>query len=652
MMSERGLRCLEQLRSELLEQRTPAGHWVGELSASALSTATAVSALSVVLIESDSKNPLLVDLVRRGCRYLDTQQNADGGYGDTDRSLSNIATAYLVLAARTLAAKVIGHEMAGTSATEFNTLRRYIDTQNGIDGLRKRYGKDKTFVVPILTNLAIAGLVDWSVVARLPFEAAVFPGRLYRFLRMPVVSYAIPALVAIGQVHHFCGAKVFWPLRAVRSMAVDRTTQALKDMQPQSGGYLEATPLTSFVLMSLAACANLRSESNNDAQVAAEVATRCIEFLCNSMRDDGSWPIDTDLATWVTSLSIHALGRWTDDDRHWASDELVAWHLGCQYHVRHPYTGAAPGGWGWTDHSGAVPDGDDTPAAILAAIVYRPTVTDPKKRELLDDAIQSGLRWLADLQNSDGGLPTFCRGWGKLPFDRSSTDLTAHFIRVIDATRGSSEQLVDSSLDRLLESSRSRGIQFLRRQQRTDGSWLPLWFGNQDNPDDENPIYGTARVLLSITENRELGSEASRAVDFLISRQNADGGWGGGPSLQVYFRNSDENAGITERFRGCTASSVEETSVALEAIADYLRNQGSILSVRDAGRDGRCKQAIIAAVECLVRAVEAGRHRCAWPIGFYFAKLWYYEKLYPMVFATAALSAAIDALRNPANLAD
>ena len=41
-------RAYEQVRDELLAERTPDGHWVGELSSSALSTATAVSALAVV----------------------------------------------------------------------------------------------------------------------------------------------------------------------------------------------------------------------------------------------------------------------------------------------------------------------------------------------------------------------------------------------------------------------------------------------------------------------------------------------------------------------------------------------------------------------------------------------------------------------------
>ena len=38
----------DKARADLIAQRTPRGHWVGELSTSALSTATALSALSLV----------------------------------------------------------------------------------------------------------------------------------------------------------------------------------------------------------------------------------------------------------------------------------------------------------------------------------------------------------------------------------------------------------------------------------------------------------------------------------------------------------------------------------------------------------------------------------------------------------------------------
>src|SRR5205814_1036115 len=44
-------------------------------------------------------------------------------------------------------------------------------------------------------------------------------------------------------------------------------------------------------------------------------------------------------------------------------------------------------------------------------------------------AVVAGIKWLLDLQNRDGGIPTFCRGWGALPFDRSAPDLTAHALR-------------------------------------------------------------------------------------------------------------------------------------------------------------------------------------------------------------------------------
>jgi squalene-hopene/tetraprenyl-beta-curcumene cyclase len=636
---------LNGLRNQLLSMREPAGYWAGELSASALSTATAISALATVRRSLGDANvsahgDQIDSLVARGIVYLDSQQNADGGYGDTDRSYSNIATSYLVFAARTLANNSHGQDR----------LRAYLRSAGEFAGLRRRYGKDKTFVVPILTNLAIAGLADWSTIPRLPFEAAVFPGAMYRFLQMPVVSYAIPALVAIGQAHHFLGPKTFWPIRRVRAAAVEPTLRVLQRMQPQSGGYLEATPLTSFVLMSLAA----------SGRASHPVALRCIDFLRASIRKDGSWPIDTNLATWVTSLAVHALGEDPDDDGRWATPELIAWHLSCQHSRRHPFTGAAPGGWGWTDLSGAVPDGDDTPGAILAArrFMTRTAERDGGRCEVepaASDATKRGLTWLVDLQNRDGGLPTFCRGWGKLPFDRSSTDLTAHMIRAIDAVGccasapgvpGPAETI---AFVRRLRRARQNAVKFLRRQQRDNGCWVPLWFGNQDEPEEENPIYGTSRVLLAIAGDASIAGPRERAVDYLISRQNADGGWGGGASLASWILRKNRQWGddsktedvSTEGVVVSCRSSLEETAVAVEAIACVMRARCESGEISSSPRDRRCTEAIIGGVRFIVGAVALGQHHEPWPIGFYFAKLWYHERLYPIVLTMAALGATL-----------
>ncbi|MCA9226472.1 MAG: squalene--hopene cyclase, partial [Planctomycetales bacterium] len=58
------------------------------------------------------------------------------------------------------------------------------------------------------------------------------------------------------------------------------------------------------------------------------------------------------------------------------------------------------------------------------------------------------------------------------------------------------------------------------------------------------------------------------------------------------------------------------------------------------GRPNTIEREAEAGIAWLIEAVEAGRHRESWPIGFYFAKLWYYEKLYPQIFTVSALGQA------------
>jgi squalene-hopene/tetraprenyl-beta-curcumene cyclase len=181
------------------------------------------------------------------------QQNEDGGFGDTDLSHSNIATTYLVVAALHLAGVADQHESLLEHADG------YIAAKGGLQGLRERYGIDKTFVVPIMTNLALAGLVDWREIDTLPFELACVPQAWYRFVGMPVVSYAIPALVAIGQAQFFHAPPRNPISRLIRWLSITRSLAVLRRMQPESGGYLEATPLTSFVVMSLASCRQHKS---------------------------------------------------------------------------------------------------------------------------------------------------------------------------------------------------------------------------------------------------------------------------------------------------------------------------------------------------------------------------------------------------------
>jgi squalene-hopene/tetraprenyl-beta-curcumene cyclase len=159
-------------------------------------------------------------------------------------------------------------------------------------------------------------------------------------------------------------------------------------------------------------------------------------------------------------------------------------------------------------------------------------------------------------------------------------------------------------LARRVERALAAGWRFLEKHQRADGSWLPLWFGNQYVADDENPLYGTAKVLLAWRDAGRLGEPAARrALDWLKSSQSADGGWGGAAGAP---------------------SSVEETALALEALlAEKTASAGCL-----------------AGLEWLLARVEDGSFVQTAPIGFYFAKLWYFERLYPIIFTVGALSRA------------
>ncbi len=564
---------LANARQHLLLQRGTEGHWVGTLSASALSTATAIFALSRIGRSG---------LVPGGVRWLVDNQNPDGGWGDTIRSISNISTTALCWSA------LAGHPDAETAVSRAEEWLRKaagsLEPPTLSQAIVERYGKDRTFSVPILTMLAIAGRLGaepWRFVPQLPFELAALPFEWFQIVRLPVVSYALPALIAIGHARHANSPTRNPIVRWIRRSASPPTLRLLREIQPGTGGYLEATPLTSFVLMSLAS-AGLRDHP---------VVPHAVEFLERSVRPDGSWPIDTNLATWVTTLSVNALGEVAEPG------PIRDWLLRQQYREVHPYTRAAPGGWAWTDLSGGVPDADDTPGALLALA----KLGEPDAATL--SAAAAGVGWLLDLQNDDGGIPTFCKGWTGLPFDRSSNDLTAHALLAWDAWH----DRLPAKLRHRIVTAATRASRYLSRTQRGDGAWAPLWFGNQHAAKIENLTYGTSRVLRlgRIADRgwfpRSWRKRMASGVRWLVATQNPDGGWGG-------------LAG--------TPSSIEETGVALESLA--------IAGDRES-------DAIDRGIRWLADATHRGTHFPASPIGFYFANLWYFEELYPVIYTVAGL---------------
>jgi len=588
---------LDNLTRRFVAERA-GDHWEGKLSSSALSTATATVALT--LAHRRDHNARYEELAVQGAAWLARTQNEDGGWGDTPRSLSNISTSALCWAALKLCGPQSGDsQQAQQRATGFMKDRAGgLDPNSLTRAIRNRYGKDRTFSVPILTVLAIADLIGeagggWRRVPQLPFELAALPQHWYGRLRLPVVSYALPALIAIGQARHSRQPTRNPITRVLRNTAREKTLRRLEEIQPVNGGFLEATPLTSFVTMSLivARCSD------------HTVVRKGLTFIEESVRPDGSWPIDTNLATWVTTLGINALASRPDfpDILKPTEREMVGtWLAELQLQQEHPYTGAAPGGWAWTNRPGGVPDADDTAGALLAL----KSLGGPRPNT---SVAAQGVRWLLDLQNTDGGVPTFCRGWGALPFDRSSPDITAHALRAWWAWY---PDLPPDQQGRIGHAT-SRAIRYLRKSQHADGSWAPLWFGNEGVLDDVNFTYGTAKVLsaLAVLPEKQADSAMLEAAEaWLLDAQKAAGGWGGA-------------AGVS--------ASIEETALAVSALGSRQRR-------RTTTAPSRTLEAIYRGTDWLIQATDEGRVTEPSPIGFYFAKLWYFEQLYPLIYSLDA----------------
>jgi len=576
----------------LKSERNNAGFWSGRLSSSALGTAVAIVALKINHDKSDSQ------LINNGLDWLLGQVNSDGGYGDSPESSSNVSTSLLCYAAISYCGE--GSEQ---SKQTILSIENFLSTQN-IDiakkditsAVLKFYGNDLTFSVPILSMMVICGVLDKKVSAKipqLPFEFTLFPASWYSFFNLRVVSYAIPALIGVGIFIFKTRTRHNLIMRWIRNRSIQPALRKLEKIVPESGGFLEAIPLTAFVAM----CLVSSGLSDN------RVVSKGLAFLRKLQRPDGSWPIDTDLSTWVTTSGVKALGSQMPEIFSEAEIETLVNHLkAIQYKDVHPFNLAQPGGWGWTSFSGSVPDVDDTSGAILALLeLYHSDNEDAV-------TIINGCSWLTNLQNKDGGFPTFCRGWGRLPFDSSCADLTGHALLALTRSLEIVGDKMSAELQNSVRQCIARSFGFLWKAQNDNGCWYPLWFGNQLTSDKKNPVYGSAKVTIYLNDSllcnslddnmkKNIRHMVANAQNFLLKQQNEDGSWGG-------------EWGVP--------GTIEESSLAISAL---IRRDEDVL---------------LKGFEWLENEYKSNGLRSN-PIGLYFAMLWYDEKLYPLVYYVEAL---------------
>ena len=116
----------------------------------------------------------------------------------------------------------------------------------------------------------------------------------------------------------------------------------------------------------------------------------------------------------------------------------------------------------------------------------------------------------------------------------------------------------------------SRAVAYLRAEQEADGSWFGRW--------GTNYIYGTwsALTALCLAAGRQ-DPAVRKAVEWLKSRQNADGGWG--ESNDSYARATAKDASTPYQtawaLLGLLAAGEAESEAVRSGVDHLLRTQGA-----------------------------------------------------------------------------
>jgi squalene-hopene/tetraprenyl-beta-curcumene cyclase len=226
---------------------------------------------------------------------------------------------------------------------------------------------------------------------------------------------------------------------------------------------------------------------------------------------------------WDTGLACHALLEVGSEDALPPVRQGLDWLLPRQvldvkgdWAVRSPNT--RPGGWAFQYNNAHYPDLDDTAVVVMAMDRARRDRPNPA----YDAAIARAREWIEGMQSKDGGWGAFDVNnleyyLNNIPFsdhgallDPPTEDVTARCLSML------------AQLGETAETSPAvaAGIAYLRRTQLPEGSWYGRW--------GLNYVYGTWSVLcaLNAVGISHQDPMMRKAADWLVSVQNADGGWG------------------------------------------------------------------------------------------------------------------------------
>lgn len=554
--------AITQSQNYLLSQQYPGGYWWSELESNVTITAEVI--LLHKIWGTDKARPL-----HKAAAYLRQQQREHGGwelyYGDGGE-ISTSVEAYLAL------------RVLGVPAEDPALLKAK-------DFILSRGGISKTRIFTKM-HLALVGCYDWRGTPSIPPWVILlpdwFPFNIYEMSSW-ARSSTVPLMIVCDQKPVFDitnglrvdelyaeginnvkyelpkannWADIFlgldqlfkwqedWHLVPFREAGLKAAEKWILERQEVSGDWGGIIPA---MLNSLLALKVLGYDLHDP------VVQRGIQAIDNfSIESETSFCVQACVSpVWDTAWVVRAL---TESGFDPADPRLVKageWLLSKQiltygdWQVKNKQ--GKPGGWAFEFDNNFYPDLDDS-AVVVMALQGLHLPHEAQKQA----AIQRAVAWMATMQCKGGGWAAFDidndQAWlNDLPYgdlkamiDPNTADVTARVLEML------------GSCSLTMEPERiERGLRYLEAEQETDGSWFGRW--------GVNYLYGTSGVVsaLAALAPQRYQTQIQRAMAWVVSCQNPDGGWG--ETCESYRDVSLKGKGI---------STASQTAWALIALLD------------------------------------------------------------------------------------
>ena len=537
----------------LLQSQHSDGHWLFELEADATIPA------EYVLLRHYRGEPIDAALEQKIAVYLRRIQGSHGGWplfhaGAFDMSAS--VKAYFAL-------KMIGDR---PDADHMRRAREAILARGGASGSN----------VFTRVLLSLYGILSWRSVPAMPVEIMLLPrwfpfhlSKVSYWARTVIVPLLVlqalrpraenPRRVSIDELFAGRPELVGPPARAphqsrllflffrgvdvvarridaispkrLRRRAIDKAVAFVTERLNGEDGLGAIFPAMANAVMMfdvLGGSANSRNAAIARASIEKLLAVAPDEAYCQPCLS----PV------WDTALACHALLEAGGKDALVQAEKSLQWFLPRQildirgdWAERRP--AVRPGGWAFQYANPHYPDLDDTAVVVMAMDRARRLGAATQ----FAAAIDRGVEWVRGLQSTNGGWAAFdvdnIYGYlNNIPFadhgaltDPPTEDVTARCLSMF-------AQLGEMPAQ---NPALKRGVDFLFSRQLAEGSWYGRW--------GMNYIYGTWSVLCALNACGvpHNSSEIRRAAAWLVSIQNRDGGWGeDGTSYKLGYRGYEE----------------------------------------------------------------------------------------------------------------